>query len=76
MKQNMGRLDRTIRLVVALAFLVLVIAGIVHGIVAGILIALAVILVLTTLIGFCPAYTPFKISTKERPKGGTPGGLA
>ena len=76
MKKNMGRVDRTIRLIVALAFLVLVIAGIVHGVVAGILIALAAVFVLTTLIGFCPAYTPLKISTKEEPKEGTPGGQA
>jgi len=70
MTKNMGRLDRTIRLVVALAFLVLVIAGVVHGVVAGILIALAVILVLTTLIGFCPLYVPLKASTKKDGKGG------
>lgn len=72
MKKNMGRLDRTIRLLVALAFLVLVIAGVVSGIVAGILIALAVIFVLTTLIGFCPMYVPLKASTTEKPKGGAP----
>ncbi len=72
MQKNMGRLDRTIRLIAALAFLVLVIAGIVHGVVAGILITLAVILVITTLIGFCPMYVPLKASTKEGDKGTTP----
>jgi len=72
MTKNMGRLDRAIRLLAALAFLILVIAGVVHGVVAGILIALAVIFVLTTLIGFCPLYVPLKASTKGGGKDDTP----
>ena len=70
MKKNMGRLDRTIRLVLALAFILLVIFGAAKGTAAIVLIALAAILVITTLLGFCPLYVPIGASTKE--KGGTP----
>ena len=73
MKKNMGRLDRTIRLVLALFFIFLVIARTVEGTVAIVLIILAAILVLTTLLGFCPLYGPLGASTKRNEKkGGAP----
>jgi hypothetical protein len=72
MKKNMGRLDRTIRLLVALAIAGLLIARVVKGTAAVVLIIVAVILMLTTLVGFCPLYVPLKASTKEGEKGGTP----
>ena len=70
MKKNMGRLDRTLRLIAALACLVLVIAGVVKGTLAVILVVLAAVFVLTTLIGFCPLYKPLGVSTKPGEKGG------
>lgn len=73
MKKNMGRLDRTIRLLVALVIAVLLVAGVFRGTAAIVLIIIAAILVLTTLIGFCPAYVPLKASTKKDRTGGTPG---
>lgn len=72
MKKNMGRLDRTIRLVLALVFIVLVIARVAKGTAAIVLVILAAILVITTLLGFCPLYVPLGASTKEDQKGGTP----
>ena len=72
MKKNMGRLDRTIRLVLALVSVLLVIAGVVMGSLAVVLVILAAILVLTTLLGFCPLYVPLGASTKgDEKKGGT-----
>jgi hypothetical protein len=68
MTKNMGRLDRTIRLVLALFFIFLVIAQTVEGTVAIVLIILAAILVLTTLLGFCPLYVPLRASTKGNEK--------
>jgi len=65
MKTNMGRWDRTLRLVAAAVFAVLLIAGIVKGTAAVILAILAAIFVITTFVGFCPVYAPFGISTKE-----------
>lgn len=65
MKKNMGRWDRTLRLVAALIITVLIIAGAVKGTAAITLFVLAVIFVITTLVGFCPLYKPMGISTKE-----------
>ncbi len=73
MKKNMGRLDRTIRLVLALAFVLLVIFGAAKGTAAVVLVILAAVLAITTLLGFCPLYVPVGASTKEPDKkGGTP----
>jgi Na+/H+ antiporter NhaB len=66
MKKNMGRFDRTIRLVAAAVFAVLLIVGLAKGTLAIILAILAAIFVITTFVGFCPAYVPFGISTKGK----------
>jgi hypothetical protein len=66
MKQNMGVIDRVIRVILAIVVLVLYLAGSITGTAAIILGIFAVIFVLTSLIGFCPAYVPFKISTKKK----------
>jgi len=68
MKQNMGRADRVARLVGAAVIAVLLIAGAVKGTTAIVLAILAAVFVITTFVGFCPAYVPFGISTKG--KGG------
>ena len=67
MKKNMGTIDRIIRLALAAVIIVLYLTGIVPGIVGIILIVIAIIFAVTSLIGFCPLYTPLKISTcKEK----------
>jgi hypothetical protein len=68
MRKNMGRGDRTLRLVVAAVLAVLLIAGVVKGMLAAILAILAAILVITTFLGFCPAYASCGISTKGKGK--------
>lgn len=68
MKTNMGRWDRTLRLVAAAVFAVLLIVGAVKGTLAIVLAILAAIFVITTFVGFCPVYAPFGISTKESEK--------
>ena len=70
MKKNMGRLDRTIRLILALVFVLLVIARVAQGTAAIVLIILAAILVVTTLMGFCVLYVPLGVSTKPSDKKG------
>jgi hypothetical protein len=65
MKKNLGSADRAIRVIVALAFGILVLTGQISGVVATILGVLAVVLLATSLVGFCPLYAPFKISTKK-----------
>ena len=73
MKKNMGRLDRTIRLIAALVFILLVVARVVKGPAAIVLIILAAISVITTLMGFCALYVPLGVSTKgDKKKSVTP----
>jgi len=66
MKKNVGMLDKVIRLLVALAFIVLYFAGIVTGVVGIVLLVLAAVFVLTALIGFCPLYLPVHINTSKK----------
>lgn len=68
MKTNMGRVDRTIRLVAAAVIAVLLILGLVKGTLAIVLAIVAAVFVITTFVGFCPAYVPFGISTKGKDK--------
>ncbi len=64
MKQNMGIVDRSVRLALAVLVIILYLTGVISGVVAIILGVLAFILLATSLLGFCPLYLPFKISTK------------
>ncbi len=66
MKQNMGTIDRVIRVILALLVLVLYLAGSITGTAAIILGIFAVIFVLTSLVGYCPLYGPLGISTKKK----------
>jgi Inner membrane protein YgaP-like, transmembrane domain len=68
MKVNMGRFDRTLRLIAAAVFAVLLIVGVVKGTLAVVMALIAAMFVITTFLGFCPAYVPFKISTKNKEK--------
>jgi hypothetical protein len=69
MKLNMGTTDRSIRLVVVAIIAALYFTGQITGTVAVVLGVVAVVFVVTSLVGFCPAYVPFGISTRrtERP---------
>ena len=66
MKHNMGTADRVIRFVLAILVLILYLTGTISGTLAIILGVIAIIFVLTSFIGFCPAYVPLKLSTKKK----------
>ena len=66
MKKNMGRLDRIIRVSLAVLVAVLYFAGILSGTWAIILGILALVFLLTSLVGTCPLYMPFGISTRKK----------
>jgi glucose uptake protein GlcU len=68
MKQNMGPLDRAIRVIVAVLIAILYFTNLITGTVAIILGILALIFLLTSTIAFCPLYVPFKLSTKKDEK--------
>jgi hypothetical protein len=71
MKQNMSDDDRTIRMVLGIAILLLaMILAAVPGIggivvIETILLILAAILIMTAIFGVCLLYIPFGISTKK-----------
>lgn len=68
MKQNMGMADKIIRLVVVAVIVVLYFTGQITGTAAIILGIIAVAFLVTSLIGWCPSYVPFGISTKKAEK--------
>lgn len=66
MKKNMSSLDRIIRVIAAALVAVLYFTGVISGTWAIVLGIIAVILLVTSLIGFCPLYTLFGISTLKK----------
>jgi len=68
MKKNMGAVDRIVRIILAVVIAVLFITGQLTGGAAIILGIIALIFLLTSAVGFCPLYLPFKISTRKNKK--------
>ncbi len=66
MKKNMGTIDRSVRVVIAVVVGVLYFTGQITGTAALVLGLLSVIFVLTSLAGTCPLYLPFGLSTRTR----------
>ncbi|HOU99277.1 MAG: DUF2892 domain-containing protein [Ignavibacteria bacterium] len=63
MKKNMGNADKIIRVIIAAVIGVLYFTNILTGTVGLVLLILSVVLILTSLISFCPLYLPFGIKT-------------
>jgi Protein of unknown function (DUF2892) len=63
MKRNMGTIDRIVRVVISILFVVLFFTGTVTGTLGYVLLALAGVFTLTSLVGVCPLYLPFGLST-------------
>lgn len=63
MIKNMGLADRAIRAIIAIVVGILYFTNQITGIVAIILGIFAIIFLLTSFIGSCPLYLPFKMST-------------
>jgi hypothetical protein len=66
MKKNMGTVDKVIRVLVAVIILVLYFTHVVSGTLAVILLIIAGVFVVTSLLGFCPLYLPFGLSTRKK----------
>lgn len=64
MTKNMGTADRVIRVLIAIVVGVLYFTGQIGGTLAAVLGVLSLIFVLTSIIGTCPLYAPFHISTR------------
>ncbi len=65
MTLNMSRTDRRLRLAAAAVLLVLVVF-VTEGTLSWVLGVVALVLAATSMVGTCPAYLPFGISTCER----------
>lgn len=68
MKKNMGPADRIIRILLAGVLAYLYFGGIVTGTFGLVLVVLGGVFLLTSLVGFCPLYAPFGISTCPKKK--------
>jgi hypothetical protein len=66
MKQNMGSFDKAIRVLVAAAIAGLYFTHQISGLTATIGIALVLVFLMTSIIGVCPLYLPFGISTRKK----------
>ena len=66
MKKNMGLADRIIRIVLAAAVAVLYFTHQLAGTAAIILGIVGAIFLVTGIVGFCPLYAPFRLSTRRR----------
>lgn len=65
MKLNMSLADRVIRFAIAAVIAVLYMTEVLSGTLAIVLLALALILVLTSVVGFCPLYALLGIDTNK-----------
>jgi hypothetical protein len=63
MKKNMGIIDRVVRILAAITFIVLYATGVVAGALGIVLLVFAGIFILTSIVGSCPLYLPFGLST-------------
>lgn len=63
MTKNMGKVDRIIRVLAAVLFLVLYFTRVVSGTLGIVLIVLALIFLITSLVSFCQLYKLFGIKT-------------
>lgn len=68
MKINMGGTDRILRLVIAVTLAGLYLSGVVEGVWGIVAVAIAGIMALTSLVGSCPLYLPFGLSTLRTKK--------
>ena len=66
MKKNMGSIDKVIRIMIAVVFVILFFTNVITGILGIVLIALAAIFVITSLFSFCPLYLPFGLRTNKK----------
>ncbi len=66
MKNNMGLIDKVIRILVAVIIATLYYTDYISGTLAIILLIVAGMFIVTSFISFCPLYLPFGISTKKK----------
>jgi len=66
MTKNMGTGDKTVRTIAGLLFIIGYLTNTVTGLLGIILLLLGIVFLLTSFVGLCPLYLPFKISTLKK----------
>jgi len=66
MKKNMGTIDKTIRIIIAIIVAGLYFTNVISGTLGIVLLVFAGVFVLTSLISFCPLYTLLGINTSKK----------
>jgi Protein of unknown function (DUF2892) len=66
MKANMGTIDKAVRILAAIVVAVLYFTNVISGTLAIVLLVLAGVFILTSVVGVCPLYLPFGISTNKK----------
>jgi hypothetical protein len=66
MKKNMGLVDRAFRFSLAVIVAILFFTNQISGVAAIILGIIALAFLVTSFMGFCPAYVPIKLSTLKK----------
>ncbi len=66
MKKNMGTVDKSIRILVAVIIAILFFTKVIEGILAIILLIVAVMFIVTSFISVCPMYPVLGINTRKK----------
>ena len=66
MKKNLGIIDRVVRVLIAVVIAVLYFTQVIQGTGAIILLVLAGVFVVTAILGLCPLYLLFGLSTSKK----------
>lgn len=66
MDKNVGKIDKLVRVLVALLLVGLYFSGILSGVLGYILLAVAGVMILTGLVNFCPLYSLLGVNTCKR----------
>jgi len=68
MKKNMGGVDKILRIIVAAIIVILYLLGKISGTLGIVLLVVAAVLSIVSMVGSCPLYLPFGISTLPKEK--------
>ncbi|TAK53439.1 MAG: DUF2892 domain-containing protein [Bacteroidetes bacterium] len=66
MKQNMGTIDKVLRVLLGVLITALYVTGVISGASAMMLLAGAIVFLATSAIGSCPLYSVCRISTRKQ----------
>ena len=66
MKKNVGTIDKTVRILIAVVMVVLYFTHVISGVLAIIFLALSAVFVVTSLLSYCPIWQVFGLSTMKK----------